>query len=190
MPNEDMEVDAVISDNCLGDADQSIDYESPVLSVGMSWADVTDQVGDAGSDATSDADYADSVDNMSWSMVIKRTPAQKVNTPQDFVIPHDGNVGDSQQRSSQFSVRGQGGMAYTWSLDSRGLQPNLVGLGLQHKSTLDPIYLAYSRVGPNATGLRISLMQIATAVVQSLGDATSVDAVQPMKTGWWIYLNT
>ena len=32
-------------------------------------------------------------------------------------------------------------------------------------------------------------MQIATAVVVALNDdAQAVDAVQPMKSGWWIYL--
>ncbi len=33
-------------------------------------------------------------------------------------------------------------------------------------------------------------MQVATAVVQSLGDDMAVDAVQPVRTGWWIYLCT
>ena len=34
-------------------------------------------------------------------------------------------------------------------------------------------------------------MQIATAVVAALDDdAQAVDAVQPMKSGWWIYLRT
>ncbi len=33
-------------------------------------------------------------------------------------------------------------------------------------------------------------MQVATAVTQSVGDDIAVDAVQPMRTGWWIYLRT
>ncbi len=33
-------------------------------------------------------------------------------------------------------------------------------------------------------------MQIATSVVQALQDPTSVDAVQPMRTGWCIYVHT
>ncbi len=33
------------------------------------------------------------------------------------------------------------------------------------------------------------LMQIACSVVEALNDMAAVDAVQPMKTGWWIYLH-
>ena len=33
-------------------------------------------------------------------------------------------------------------------------------------------------------------MQIACAVVQTLNDVHSVDAVQPMRTGWLIYFQT
>ena len=151
---------------------------------------MTDQTADAGSDATFDADYADSVDNVSWFTVVKKTPVRKENSPQDFVVPHSGVLSVDHPHSSSFSVRGQGGMAYTRSPNNRGLQPNLMGTGLQHKSTLDSVYLAYSRVSPNASGSCISLMQIATAVMQSLGNALAVDAVQPMQTGWWVYLKT
>ncbi len=33
-------------------------------------------------------------------------------------------------------------------------------------------------------------MQIACAVVDALNDSSAVDAVQPMKSGWWIYVQT
>ena len=35
---------------------------------------------------------------------------------------------------------------------------------------------------------RHTLMQIATVVADALGDDMAVDAVQPMRIGWWIYL--
>ena len=47
------------------------------------------------------------------------------------------------------------------------------------------MYLVYNRV---LTDTRYTLMQIATAVADTLGDDMAVDAVQPMRTGWWIYL--
>ncbi len=59
-----------------------------MTSVRTSWADVTDQATDTGSDATSNADYADSVDNVSWSTVVKKTLVRRENSPQDFVVPH------------------------------------------------------------------------------------------------------
>ena len=33
-------------------------------------------------------------------------------------------------------------------------------------------------------------MQIACAVVEALNDPQVVDAIQPMKSGWWIYVQT
>ncbi len=47
------------------------------------------------------------------------------------------------------------------------------------------MYLAYNRVSIET---RHTLLQIATAVADALGDDIAVDAVQPMRTGWWIYL--
>ena len=32
-------------------------------------------------------------------------------------------------------------------------------------------------------------MQIACSIVEALNDTAAIDAVQPMKTGWWIYLH-
>ncbi len=39
-------------------------------------------------------------------------------------------------------------------------------------------------------GVRVSLIQIAMPVTQSVSNDQFVDAVQPMKTGWWIYMRT
>ncbi len=68
------------------------------------------------------------------------------------------------------------------------LSPALDGPEVQHKMTVEPVFLAYKHVSPEVG--RLSLMQIATAVVQLLGDDGVVDAVQPMRSRWWIYLRT
>ena len=70
----------------------------------------------------------------------------------------------------------------------RGRRFDFSGLELQHKSVVEPVFLAYNRV--SAEGPRPLLMQIVTAVVETLDDVQAVDAVQPMKSGWWIYLQT
>lgn len=108
---------------------------------------------------------------------------------QDFVIPHkaaDGNLGEQHQGRArtrglpprvQSSIRGRG-----------ALQVAGGGNELQHKSLVKPVFLAYGRV--SGEGQRHTLLQIATAILMSLGDDMAVDAVQLMRTGWWIYLRT
>ncbi len=59
---------------------------------------------------------------------------------------------------------------------------------VQHKAEVAPIFLANHQVSQE--GSHISLMQIATSVCQSLEDSIVVDAVQPMRTGWNIYVCT
>ena len=51
---------------------------------------------------------------------------------------------------------------------------------LQHKSLVEPVYLAYNRISME---IRHTLMQIATTVTDTLGDDMAVDAVQLMRTG-------
>ncbi len=67
--------------------------------------------------------------------------------------------------------------------------PDVAGQELQHKSLVEPVFLVYQLVSSGFEE-RISLMQIACAVVQTLNDVHSVDAVQPMRTGWLIYFQT
>ncbi len=59
---------------------------------------------------------------------------------------------------------------------------------MQHKSHVEPVFLAYNRVSRGDQW--VTLMQIANAVVDALNDSLAVDAVQPMKSGWWIYVQT
>ncbi len=58
---------------------------------------------------------------------------------------------------------------------------------VQHKAQVAPVYLAYHHVQSGGASIRIPLFQIATAVAQAVG-GTGLDAVQPMKSGWYIYM--
>ena len=53
---------------------------------------------------------------------------------------------------------------------------------VKHKAEVPPVFVVYRQV--MAEGERISLVQVATAVLQALGDWSSLDAVQPMRQGW------
>ncbi len=66
-------------------------------------------------------------------------------------------------------------------------QMGFAGAELQHKSLVEPVFLAYNRVSAET---QYTLMQIATAISDSLSDDCAVDAVQPIHIGWWIYLRT
>ncbi len=70
-----------------------------------------------------------------------------------------------------------------------GILPDISGQEMQHKSLVELIFLAYKRVS-SGVGEQIMLMQIACSVVEALNDTAAVDAVQPIKTAWWIYLHT
>ncbi len=59
---------------------------------------------------------------------------------------------------------------------------------VQHKTEVPPIFVAYQRV--SSDGERITLMQVATAVLHAMNDQLVLDAVQPMKQDWYIYMCT
>ncbi len=92
------------------------------------------------------------------------------------------SVGTRSVSSGQYLCGGFHGSSYG------SLGPDFSGPELQHKLTIEPVFLTYNRV--SSDGVCLSLIQIATSVVDSLGDPSAVDTVQPMKTGWWIYLCT
>ncbi len=62
------------------------------------------------------------------------------------------------------------------------------GPTIQHKAEVPPIFLAYKCISNE--GQHISLVQIATAFIQAVGQENKLDAVQPMKAGWYIYMHT
>ncbi len=62
------------------------------------------------------------------------------------------------------------------------------GAVIRHKSEVPPIFLAYQWV--SAEGAHITLVQIPTSVIQAMRDDSVLDAVQLMKTGWYIYMHT
>ena len=60
---------------------------------------------------------------------------------------------------------------------------------LQHKAQVAPVYLAYHCVQSVGMNVRILLFQVASAVANVVG-GLALDAVQPMHTGWYIYMCT
>lgn len=140
------------------------DLETPILMTGSEWADANDEV------------IAGNSGMASWSKVVSRkSPHMSVreSSASDFVIADK----DSVRKGHPTSLCGRGGrVAFS-------------GLEMQHKSTVEPVFLAYNCI--STEGSRISLMQVALSVVTALsGDEECIDAVQPMQTGWWIYLRT
>ncbi len=62
------------------------------------------------------------------------------------------------------------------------------GIAMQHKTDIPPIFLGYTRVC--AASELIPLIQIAEAVLKAMGTDNVLDVVQPMHTGWYIYMKT
>ena len=61
------------------------------------------------------------------------------------------------------------------------VRPNLQAPEMQHKSLVEPIFLAYNRVSLGSG--HTPLMDIATAAVQALNNPQAMDVVQLMHTG-------
>ena len=125
------------------------------------------------------------------------------NSANDFVIPHT-KKGDAAAKNSQplRGVRlglglgpgpgsrpgpGPGHGHRPSSKSLRGGLSSFGGVEVQHKAVVELVFLAYNHI---STETRHTLIQVATAVAQSVGNDTAVDAVQPMRIGWWIYLRT
>ncbi len=173
------------------DSDSGPNLEAAVMQTGTEWADATEETPEV---MQVNSDQQNQPDNqVKWSMVVMRrasqvaaacpaplVPNQNVdNRANNFVIPN--KVGPKQVKMcTQHSVRS--------GTQGRGGQFDFSGPELQYKSVVELVFLAYNRV--SVEGPRPSLMQIVTAVVETLDDAQAVDAVQPMRSGWWIYLQT
>ena len=58
---------------------------------------------------------------------------------------------------------------------------------VEHRPEVHLVFLNFKRVGRE--GYKIPLIQVATAVAKTVGER-NVDAVQPMRNGWQIYIKT
>ena len=161
------------------DSDVDPDLEEPILQDGTEWADAVGMVSNDGQTGVSTQP-----EQSLWSTVVGCKANSLANTrkvgdgAKDFVIP------DKHLTLPSSSVRGRG----LHATGQGGYHLDFSGPEIQHKSVVEPVFLAYNRVSTD--GSRISLMQVATAVVDTLGEACTIDAVQPMRSGWWIYLQT
>ena len=134
-----------------------------------------------------------------WSTIVSKKEKQlaKARYPgvsgnsDDLVIPHTNSAQATPLRRlgwGESSACGGSSVGKSSVLSASGHFLNIEGQELQHKSLVEPVFLAFNRVA--AGSQRISLMQIAYAVVEALNDPQAVDAIQPMKCGWWIYVQT
>ncbi len=57
---------------------------------------------------------------------------------------------------------------------------------VQHKAEVPPVFLGYNRLQSETA--HVPLFQVATAVMQVMGNTDTLDAVQPMRYGWYIYM--
>ncbi len=162
---------ASLSEGSFKSVNDEPDLEMPLSHTGSEWANASENVGEGESDLDLDVTLiltTTSEKEPSWSTVVKNG-----NRCVNLVSSNSASM-ESVSRGQHL----QGGL--------HGLRdhcgPDFSGPELQHKSMIEPVFLAYNRVSNE--GACLSLIQIATSVVDSLGDSGVVDAVQPMKTGW------
>ncbi len=97
---------------------------------------------------------------------------------------------DSTESSDQETVVATSPQRHSWA-NVTATSPTKTGFNgdtVQHKAEVQPIFLAFHRV-QSAQGRRILLFQIAAAVTEAVGPGL-LDAVQPMHSGWYIYMKT
>ncbi len=139
------------------------DLEAPVLQEGTHWADSSDRPADQ-----SAAHLVEPVDSIatpgrSWADLVNtdRQCYARANLASPSNCTENDEVG-------QVLVNAWSGM-------------------LKHKAEVPPVFIAYKSF---TGGYKISMMQVATAVFKSVVSPTSLDAVQPMRQGWYVYMKT
>lgn len=160
------------------EVDTDIDLEAPVVNEGTTWADEADNIS-MGPNNGEDLAGTSVTDCQGHSDSSGKTWAQIVAVDREKFLLKDIN-------SNNTSVNTVSNTAAGASRES------LIQVGpseaVQHKVEVPPVLVAYCKVA--IEGECISLMQIATAVLQVMGDQSVLDAVQPMKQGWYIYMQT
>ncbi len=66
--------------------------------------------------------------------------------------------------------------------------PSFKGESVNHKAEVPPIFLMYKRVSTDSE--HILLIQVAASVAQAMHDDSVLDAIQPMRAGWCIYMRS
>ncbi len=131
-----------------------------------------------------DVDLEAPIENDSTEWIdVDKTVWQDHTQAHAHVHNHVGNSNKSWAQIASPSASGvvSGSGHRAWS--DEGFQEET----LQHKAQVHPLFLAYHWVQSNQDGLRITLFQIASSVAQAVGGST-LDAVQPMYSGWYIYM--
>ena len=134
------------------------DLEALVLQEGTHWADSSDKLADQSVEPVE----ATPTLGRSWVDLVNADRQHYARANLALLSNCDGN-----DETEQVLVN-------TWS-----------GM-LKHKAEVLPVFIAYKRVSQEGT--KISLMQVATAVLKSVVNPTSLDAVQPMRQGWYVYM--
>ena len=119
----------------------------------------------------------------SWgsSCLAKANAVSGDNGTNDFVISYTQKENSAPTKMHSQSARsGNGPVSTSRGRPLCGGLSSFGGAEMQHKAVVEPVFLSYNQV---STETRHTLMQVATAVAQSMGDYTAVDAVQPMRTG-------
>ncbi len=172
------------------DVESDVDLEQPVVHEGTSWVDC-----DSGDSMAVNTDKA----GLTW--------ADKVS---NVTLPLSGPLGDDgvpvmdavNQDKLATTATTATSMAATSTMPAVTVDIATVpnnsgedtllssskGQSLNHRAEVPPIFLAYKRVC--AKGQKLPLVQVATSVIQAMGTHAKLDAIQPMRTGWNIYMCT
>ena len=141
--------------------DDDVDYEAAVQSEGTEWVDVSD-----GEPTSQDSHGALTQSGLNVSM--EKTPnndswadVASVSLPTGLIAAGSGSRIDLGKSDKT---------------------------AMQHKTDIPPIFLGYNRV--HVAGKLIPLLQIAEAVLKAMGTDNVLNVVQPMCTGWYIYMKT
>ncbi len=152
------------------DSDDDVDLEQKAHCTGTVWAgDV--EIEEEWEQPCRQESWADKVATNAWQLLrAAGLPGQDVdvdvNKDKSSQISHSVNNFDTAAKSRALSCN------LTLSTSSKALD---------HKAEVPPIFIPYRRV--SAEGARISLVQVATLVINAMCNETALDVVQPMRNG-------
>ncbi len=146
---------------------------------------VTTDASQFGNAASLDHDQGQASDSVNLEAIIDNTGMEWVSEDEDSTVPSTmPSWADVAAVNLTGSMSGSGATPTPTS----NKIPDFGGASLQHKAELPPVFLGYNRM--SSTSPCLTLIQLAGSVASAMGNGMLLDAIQPMRYGWYIYMRT
>ncbi len=181
------------------DAESDPNLEASLMTVGTSWADACSDVNsESESMVIADKSSGEAIDDDVGNIATEESATQDAQDAQGTQVTWAECVTEGlplRDSTTALVTNASGKVDRESGLElGKPEKDSLVessafkGVAMDHVMEVPPIFLAYKRVSKE--GQQISLVQVASVILRVMKDEMVLDAVQPMKAGWYIYMHT